>query len=81
MDEKINSIFNKLNEIKRENNKPFLSRILNIFIYYLKIKLVNLFKLIIYYENIIDNISNQTNNANENPIFLKYLQDLILMKI
>ena len=78
MDKKINCIFYKLNEIKRENNKPFLSRILNIFIYYLKIKLINLFKLIIYYENIIDKINNHNTN---NTIFLSYLQDLLEMKI
>lgn len=78
MDYKINEILMKINIIKTRNTN--LSPILNIFIYYLKMKIINMIKIIIYYEKIINDLETDPDNGN-NINLLENLKQLIRLRI
>ena len=78
MDYKINEILTKINVIKAGNTN--LSPILNIFVYYLKMKIINMIKIIIYYEKIINDLETDHDN-NNNINLLENLKQLIRLRI
>ena len=53
---KLIEILQDLKNITNSHHNPNISNITNIFQYYLKLKIINIYKLIIYYEYVIKNL-------------------------
>lgn len=79
MDDKINLIFRNLKSIS--TNNPNILETTQIFEYYLKMKVINIYKLIIFYDDVINYCNNPNNTNIDNEDMYMLLSLLIELKI